>query len=143
MQMRAQPSRPKSELTLKGVPKKVPPSSEFGRRLTDLRTARGLTQIQLAQLIDSTQRCISRYETVAEMPPAASIVRLAEVLEVSTDELLGFEKPKAKKSKEDPETRRLWKRFQQLLELPEKDRRAVIRLLNSLHSASKSRRSAA
>lgn len=31
----------------------------------------------------------------------------------------------------------------ELLELPEKDRRAVIRLLNSLHSASKSRRSAA
>ncbi len=31
--------------------------------------------------------------------------------------------------------RRLWKKFQQVLSLPEKDRRAVIRLVNSLVSA--------
>jgi len=31
-----------------------------------------------------------------------------------------------------PEQRRLWKRFQQMAELPEKDQRAVIRLINSL-----------
>jgi hypothetical protein len=36
------------------------------------------------------------------------------------------------RSQEDPEARRLWKKFQQVLRLPEKDRRAVIRLVNSL-----------
>lgn len=32
----------------------------------------------------------------------------------------------------DPESRRLWKRFQQMVVLPEKDQRAVVRLINSL-----------
>ena len=40
-----------------------------------------------------------------------------------------------KRSQEDPEVRRLWKKFQQVLSLPEKDRRAVIRLVNSLVGA--------
>jgi hypothetical protein len=33
---------------------------------------------------------------------------------------------------DDPEARRRWKKFQQVMALPEKDRRAVIRLVNSL-----------
>ena len=48
-----------------------------------------------------------------------------------------------KTPKQDPETKRLWKKFQQLIDLPEKDRRAVIRLLNSLGANSKIRNSAA
>jgi transcriptional regulator with XRE-family HTH domain len=126
------------------MPKKVPPSSAFAARLTQLRIARGLTQTQLAELIDSTQRCVSRYETVAELPPAFVLVKLAQVLKVSADELLGLKAPKrAAPPKEDPETRRLWKRFQAVRSLPEKDQRAVIRLINSLVSVGESRRSSA
>jgi transcriptional regulator with XRE-family HTH domain len=118
------------------MPRKVPPAHPFGRRLMELRSQRGLTQTQLAELIDSTQRCISRYETVAELPPAAVIVQLAQVLKVSTDELFGLKPPKTPPlPKQTPETRRLWKKFQQLLSLPEKDQRAVIRLINSLGGA--------
>jgi hypothetical protein len=61
------------------------------------------------------------------------LVKIATVLKVSADELLGLKTPKqAPQPKQDPETKRLWKRFQQLLALPEKDQRAVIRLINSL-----------
>lgn len=120
------------------MPKKVPPSSEFGERLMRLRLARGLTQTQLAEAIDSSQRAISRYETIAEFPPTHVVVELARALNVTTDELLGF-KPVKKAAingaPQDPETRRLWKKFQQVRSLPEKDQRAVIRLLNSLVSA--------
>ncbi|MBN2197235.1 MAG: helix-turn-helix transcriptional regulator [Polyangiaceae bacterium] len=125
---------------------KLPPSSPFGQRLLDLRRQRGLTQVQLAEALGSTQRAISYYETVADYPPAEVIVQLARVLEVSTDVLLGVKTPKAPKvtvPHDDPETRRLWKRFQRVLELPEKDRRAVIRLVNSLVAAQPARRSAA
>jgi transcriptional regulator with XRE-family HTH domain len=90
----ANPALPDSALILRGVPKKIPSNSPFGRRLTQLRMARGLTQIQLAELIDSTQRCISRYETIAEFPPAEVLVQLAQALDVSADELLGLDKPK-------------------------------------------------
>lgn len=119
------------------MPKKVPPSSAFGDRLTRIRTARRLTQTELAEMIGSSQRAISHYETVAEYPPTSVVVDLARALEVSTDELLGLRPPKktAANGKEDPETKRLWKRFQLVRDLPEKDQRAVARLLNSLVSA--------
>jgi len=48
---------------------------------------------------------------------------------------------KARQITEDPKTKRLWKKFQQVQELPEKDQRAVIRLVNSLVSAQRSKRS--
>jgi transcriptional regulator with XRE-family HTH domain len=114
------------------MPRKVQPTSAFGERLAELRAERGLTQIQLAEMIGSSQRAISAYETVAEYPPTAVVVELAKVLKVSADELLGLRPVRLDRSKEDPEARRLWKKFQQVMTLPEKDRRAVIRLVNSL-----------
>lgn len=114
------------------MPKKVPPSSPFAERLVELRKARRLTQTQLAEMIGSTQRALSRYETVAEYPPAPVLVALAKALGVSADELLGLKPIKAAKAKQDPEERRVWKTFQMVLSLPEKDRRAVVRLVRSL-----------
>ncbi|MBN2193557.1 MAG: helix-turn-helix domain-containing protein [Polyangiaceae bacterium] len=125
---------------------KLPPSSPFGQRLLDLRRQRGLTQVQLAEALGSTQRAISYYETVADYPPAEVIVELARVLEVPTDVLLGVTTPKDPKvtvPRDDPRTRRLWKRFQRVLELPEEDRRAVIRLVDSLVDSQTARSSTA
>ena len=124
------------------MPSKVPPSSEFGSRLTAIRQERGLTQTQLAERINATQRVISYYETVADSAPGPIIAQLAQALDVSADELLGLRPPKkARQITEDPKTKRLWKKFQQVQELPEKDQRAVIRLVNSLVSAQRSKRS--
>ena len=57
------------------------------------------------------------------------------LLRVSADELLGLKPSKIENKKENPEKRRLWKRFQRMTSLPERDQRAVIRLINSLVSA--------
>jgi transcriptional regulator with XRE-family HTH domain len=124
------------------MPSKVPPNSAFGRRLTAIRQNRGLTQTQLAELIGSTQRAISYYETVADSAPGPIVAQLAQALEVSADELLGLKPPKKARHQapEDPETKRLWKKFQQVRELPEKDQRAVIRLVNSLVAAQRGQR---
>jgi len=65
-------------------------------------------------------------------PPSSSIVQLARALHVSTDELFGLKPVRPANGHDDPGTRRLWKKFQQVAALPEKDRRAVIRLVNSL-----------
>lgn len=120
------------------MPKKVEAQSEFGRRLTQLRKDRGLTQVQLAERIGSTQRAVSRYETIAEFPPTPVMLEIAKVLKVGIDELLDFRGPKTiAKSRDDAETRRLWRKFQQVRTLPEKDQRAVIRLINSLVASRK------
>lgn len=122
------------------MPRKVIPSHPFGKRLVQLRYERGLTQTQLAELIGSTQKNISHYETVGKLPPAVVVIKLAEALEVSTDQLLGLAPQKPTKQKQpapihDPESRRLWKKFQQVRALADKDQRAVIRLINSLVAA--------
>ena len=108
------------------------PKQTLGQRLRTLRQARGLTQVQLAKASGITQRAISYYETDTGLPPATAAAALARALNVSTDELLGLKVPKVDHLGDDAETRRLWKRFRQVASLPERDQRAVIRLINSL-----------
>jgi transcriptional regulator with XRE-family HTH domain len=113
------------------MPAKKEPHTAFGKRLFALRKMRGLTQVQLAEALGTTQRVISYYETEAELPPSTAIIPMARVLEVSTDELLGL-KPTEPNGNSSIQKQRLWKRFQKMEVLPTKDQRAVIRLINSL-----------
>lgn len=117
----------------KNIPKK---NDSFGQRLAELRKLRGLTQVQLAEKLGSTQRAITYYENEAEYPPVETIVELARILSVSTDELLGLKMTKPTQEvvdiTTDPELRRLWRKFQQVAEWPEKDQNAVIRLINTV-----------
>ena len=117
------------------MPRTKRSGTDFGARLNALRKQRGFTQVRLAQAMGATQRAISYYENECDYPPGPILIKLARVLQVSTDELLGVKPIRGLKTREDPEVRRLWKKFQQLLQLPEKDRRAVIRLVNSLVGA--------
>jgi transcriptional regulator with XRE-family HTH domain len=117
------------------MPAKKEPHTAFGKRLFALRKMRGLTQVQLADALGTTQRVISYYETEAELPPSTAIIPLARVLEVSADELLGL-KPTEPNGNSSVQKQRLWKRFQKMEVLPTKDQRAVIRLINSLAGSS-------
>jgi transcriptional regulator with XRE-family HTH domain len=114
------------------MPRKKYGETRFGERLQAIRKARGLTQVQLAEAAETTQRAISYYETEAGFPPAPAVIGLAKALEVTTDELLGVKPPKVERLNDDSGTRRLWKRFQHVATLPERDQKAVIRLINSL-----------
>jgi predicted transcriptional regulator len=77
-----------------------------------LRMDRGLTLVDLAKMLGSTQRNISHYETVAECALSDLLVKLATISKVSADDLLGLKPPKQPpRGKEDPETTRLWKNF--------------------------------
>ena len=113
------------------MPAKKEPHTAFGKRLFALRKTRGLTQVQLAEALGTTQRVISYYETEAELPPSTAIIPLARVLEVSADELLGLKRAEPN-GNSSVQKQRLWKRFQKMDVLPTKDQRAVIRLINSL-----------
>jgi transcriptional regulator with XRE-family HTH domain len=59
------------------MPRKKKEDSSFGPRLTALRKARGLTQIQLAEATRTTQRSISYYENDDGVPPASIVMLLA------------------------------------------------------------------
>lgn len=118
------------------MPRKKYGQTSFGERLQNIRKARGLTQVQLAEAARTTQRAISYYETEAGFPPAPAVIDLAKALDVTTDELLGVKPPKVERIDDDSEARRMWKRFQMVAVLPERDQKAVIRLINSLAAVS-------
>lgn len=68
----------------------MPEPTLFGRRLRELRDARGWTQGQLAERARVPPAMISHFETgVRGAPSADNLVKLANALEVSLDYLLG------------------------------------------------------
>ncbi len=88
------------------MPRKKYGETTFGGRLQNIRKARGLTQVQLAEAAETTQRAVSYYETEAGFPPAPAVISLARALNVTTDELLGLKPPKITPVEEDSEARR-------------------------------------
>ena len=122
------------------MPRKKYGETSFGERLQAIRKARGLTQVQLAEAAATTQRAVSYYETEAGFPPAPAVIALANALKVTTDELLGVKRLRVERVNDDSEARRQWKRFQMISTLPERDQKAVVRLVNSLVAAGASRK---
>ena len=64
----------------------------LGEMIKELRIEKGLTQPQLAALVGVSKGMISIWENNVNEPKASYIKRLAIVLEVSSDYLLGIEK---------------------------------------------------
>ena len=63
----------------------------FSERLQQLRKEKGMSQLELANVIKTTQRRISYMEVGKVEPDLATLVALAKFFEVSTDYLIGIE----------------------------------------------------
>ena len=61
----------------------------FGTTVAELRRERGMTQLELANRMGVTDKAVSKWERDLSLPDVESVSRLAEVLGVSADELLG------------------------------------------------------
>lgn len=59
-------------------------------RIKDLREAQGMTQVQLAAEMGSSQSTVAEWEREVYLPKSRHLPRLAEVLQCSIDDL--FEK---------------------------------------------------
>jgi len=79
---------------------------------------------------------MSHYERGERRIPSDLLAEMAQILGVSADVLLGI-KPNGKNNAQEmsTETKKLWKKFQQVAKLPDHDQRAVIRLINSIAKA--------
>lgn len=66
--------------------------SQFGKRLAHARAAKNLTQRELAETIGITWSQISRYEAGKAKPRLAVLLKLAEVLGKTADDLTGVER---------------------------------------------------
>lgn len=65
---------------------------ELGERIVAIRNRRGITQVQLAEQLGLTQSVISRMESGEQRIHGEMIVRLAEIFDVTTDEILGHQR---------------------------------------------------
>lgn len=61
----------------------------FGKRITELRKAKNLTQLELANLIGTSRSAISLYEIEKREPDIATLNNLASLFNVSVDYILG------------------------------------------------------
>ena len=60
----------------------------FSKQLIHLRNIRGMSQEELAALMDVTRQSVSKWETNQTYPDSEKLIRLSEIFEVSTDYLL-------------------------------------------------------
>lgn len=61
----------------------------MGKRIVQLRKEKGYTQEQLAEFVDVSAQAVSKWENDVSCPDISILPKLAEVLGVTTDELLG------------------------------------------------------
>ena len=62
----------------------------FNERLLQLRKEKGLSQLELAKVLGTTQRRISYMELGRVEPDLTTLVAIAQYFEVSTDYLIGI-----------------------------------------------------
>ena len=74
----------------------------LGQKIAELRKAKNMTQLELANKLNITDKAVSKWERDISCPDINTFPKLAEILEVSVDELLQANSPKEeKKEKED------------------------------------------
>jgi len=98
-------------------------------RLKELRDARGLTQTRVAELLGVGLRVYHRWETGSAVPHFDTVVKLADVLGVSLDELAGRKQASSEARIHNHELHQL---YQQADTLSDEEQRALIVLLDSL-----------
>jgi transcriptional regulator with XRE-family HTH domain len=120
--------------------KKKPGKNEtLGDRIRRYRLAKGLTQAELAKLVGASQRMINYYEVRGVSPPPELVVKIADALDVSIDELFG-RKPRARRAAgvaPAGESLRRRRRLKRLDELPRDEQSAVLKMIEALAERSK------
>ncbi len=61
---------------------------ELSNRIYELRTKKGLSQKELGAILGVSNKAVSKWETGTALPKTETLIKLAEVFEISTEELL-------------------------------------------------------
>ena len=68
---------------------------EFSERLKDLRKQAGLTQVSVAEKLGISQPAYASWERGVKKPTQDNLVKIAQILNVSVDYLVGISKEKS------------------------------------------------
>ncbi|MBE6691878.1 MAG: helix-turn-helix domain-containing protein [Ruminococcaceae bacterium] len=64
---------------------------KIGRFIAERRKAKGLTQMQLAEMLGITDRAVSKWENGKSMPDCSIMLELCEILQINVNDLLNGE----------------------------------------------------
>ena len=104
----------------------------FGKRLTECRKAKNLSQKELAERFTTSHTTIGKYERDEMVPSIDAAKKLAKILDTTVGYLLG-ENEQANLFK-DP---KMLQRFQDIATLPEKERECLLTTVDHFIKASK------
>lgn len=79
---------------------------KFGMFMKELRKRNGLTQEQVAERLNVSNRTVSRWETGTNMPDISLLIEIAKIYDVSIPELIDGEKKSEKINEETDEIAR-------------------------------------
>jgi transcriptional regulator with XRE-family HTH domain len=102
---------------------------QFAERLRSLRAQRKITQARLAQLLEVDPRVYNRWERGTAVPQLDTVVRIAQLLQISLDTLVGLEAAEDEPRVRNPKLHAL---YQQMDQLSDEDQQALIILMDSL-----------
>jgi transcriptional regulator with XRE-family HTH domain len=103
--------------------------TDLHQRLRELRTARKLTQTRVAELLGVSPRVYTRWENGDATPLFGTVVKLADILGVTLDELAGRKDVSSEMVIRNPELNRLCRKVDQL---SDEDQKALLVVLDSL-----------
>ena len=111
---------------------KLPPldsgGETLGERIARLRKERGYTQTELAERIGIIQALVSDYERGKLRLSAEMVVRFAEALEVSTEDLL---RPKGSRPLARKPSRRVLRRLEKIEGLPAHQQATLLKTIDT------------
>ena len=101
---------------------------ELGKRVAHWRKERGMTQAELADLLEVSQQSVASYEVGRLRIAISMLPRLAHALGVPIDTLLGF---KPENGKRGP-TPKLQQQLERISRLPRTKQRLVMEMLDGV-----------
>jgi transcriptional regulator with XRE-family HTH domain len=105
---------------------------DFGKKLSECRKAKNLSQKDLAKLLNTSHSVIGKYEREEMTPSIEAAVKLANLLDTTVGYLLG--ENKAANLFKDPA---MLKRLQDIDNLAEDDKNGILYSLDNLLQAAK------
>jgi len=102
------------------------PRSQLGDRLARAREQAGISQVELARRMGTSQQTVAYWERKAVSLRSDVIVKLAEILEVSADDILGTAAGKSRTAKPSGKARQL---FDAVSRLPRRQQDKIISIL--------------
>ena len=86
---------------------------DIGKFIADCRKEKGLTQAQLAEKLNITDKAVSKWETGKSMPDSSIMLELSNILGVTVNELLSGERIEMNNYPREPSGHHLGRRLPQ------------------------------